>query len=326
MIASFILSRTLTPTMAAWLLRGQVAARDKPAKRKQRPGIFTRFQAGFEARFSRFRERYRIALVAITARCRRFVVLYLGCALASLLLLFFVGQDFFPGIKSGEIDMHMRAPIGTRIEETGKIAVLAEQQIRDLLPGHVVGTLVNCGLPTSGINQAYSNTGTVGAQDCDITISLDNQAAPVEQLSPDPSCGSGGALSRHRLHFPAGRYYREDPEFRSALADRHSGRWPRSRGQFRLCHQAGGATEADRRHRRRPHPAGHGPADSAAGVPAQLRAGDGLDRGGYRRQCSRHPVGKRPSRTNLLARHIERYFASGQRPDPAEPARQHQRP
>ena len=59
--------------------------------------------------------------------------------------------------------------------------MLVEQQIRDLLPGHVVGTLINCGLPVSGINQAYSNTGTVGSQDCDITISLDNQAAPVDR-------------------------------------------------------------------------------------------------------------------------------------------------
>jgi multidrug efflux pump subunit AcrB len=180
MIASFILSRTLTPTMAAWLLRGQVAARDNPAQRTKRPGIFTRFQAGFEARFTRFRDRYRAALVGLTARRGRFVVLYLAGALASLMLLIFAGQDFFPGIKSGEIDMHMRAPIGTRIEEAGKIAVLVELQIRDLLPGHVTGTLLNCGLPNSGINLAYTSTGTVGAQDCDVTISLDNQASPVD--------------------------------------------------------------------------------------------------------------------------------------------------
>jgi multidrug efflux pump subunit AcrB len=75
----------------------------------------------------------------------------------------------------------MRAPVGTRIEESGKIAVLVEQQIRDLLPGHVTGTLVNCGLPVMGINQAYTNTGTTGSQDCDITISLDNQASPVDR-------------------------------------------------------------------------------------------------------------------------------------------------
>ena len=179
MIASFILSRTLTPTMAAWLLRAEVAARHKPAP--EHPGFFTRFQAGFEAHFERFRNRYRTMLEAITARPKRFVVLYLCGALASLPLLLFVGQDFFPSIKSGEIDLHMRAPVGTRIEESGKIAVLVEQQIRDLLPGHVVGTLANCGLPISGINQAYSNTGTVGSQDCDITISLDNPASPVDR-------------------------------------------------------------------------------------------------------------------------------------------------
>src|SRR3984885_10614837 len=179
MIASFILSRTLTPTMAAWLLRGQVAAMHQPAP--EHPGFFTRFQAGFEARFTRFRDRYRALLEAITARRLRFVLEYLCGALASLLLLLFAGQDFFPSIKSGEIDLHMRAPVGTRIEESGKIAVLVEQQIRDLLPGHVTGTLVNCGLPVMGINQAYINTGTTGSQDCDITISLDNQASPVDR-------------------------------------------------------------------------------------------------------------------------------------------------
>jgi multidrug efflux pump subunit AcrB len=178
MIASFILSRTLTPTMAAWLLRGELAARDNRVP--SRKGIFTRFQAGFEAGFGAFRDRYRAALIGLAARSGRFVTLYFGGALASLLLVIFVGQDFFPGIKSGEIDLHMRGPIGTRIEETGKIGVLVEQQIRDLLPSHVAGTLLNCGLPSSGINQAYSSTGTVGAQDCDITITLDNQAAPVD--------------------------------------------------------------------------------------------------------------------------------------------------
>ena len=131
MIASFILSRTLTPTMAAWLLRGQVAAQHKPAP--QHPGFFTRFQAGFEARFERFRERYRAILEGLAARAKLFIALYLFGALASLLLLLFAGQDFFPSIKSGEIDLHMRAPIGTRIEESGKISVLVEQQIRDLL-------------------------------------------------------------------------------------------------------------------------------------------------------------------------------------------------
>src|SRR6202008_2679503 len=97
MIASFILSRTLTPTMAAWLLRGQVAAHRAPAP--QRPGMFTRFPAGFEARFDQFRDRYHGLLERLAARRKSFVGLYLCAALASLLLLLFVGQDFFPSIK-----------------------------------------------------------------------------------------------------------------------------------------------------------------------------------------------------------------------------------
>src|SRR6202034_9655 len=107
--------------------------------------------------------------------------LYLGGALVSLSLLVFVGQDFFPAIKAGEMDLHVRFPAGTRIEESAKSSVLVEAQIRALLPGHVTGTLVNCGLPVSGINQTYSTDGTTGSQDCDITISLDNQASPVAQ-------------------------------------------------------------------------------------------------------------------------------------------------
>ncbi len=94
--------------MAAWLLRSQVAARRNPAPGDKRPGLFTRFQAGFELRFARFRDGYRATLERLAARRKRFVALYLCGALASLLLLLFAGQDFFPSIKSGEIDMHMR--------------------------------------------------------------------------------------------------------------------------------------------------------------------------------------------------------------------------
>ena len=178
MIASFILSRTLTPTLAAYLLRAQVAAQHAGAGAP--PGnVFARFQAGFEDKFQRFRLGYRDLLETITGQRKRFALLYLAAALASLLLLLDAGQDFFPGIKSGEIDLHMRVPAGTRIEDTAKISVLVGQQIRDLLPGQVTGTLMNCGLPSSGINLAYSDTGTVGTQDCDVSVTLHNQASPV---------------------------------------------------------------------------------------------------------------------------------------------------
>ncbi|MCQ8241088.1 efflux RND transporter permease subunit [Rhizosaccharibacter radicis] len=183
MIASFILSRTLVPTMANWLLPAQVAAHRAAHHAEPghapRGGPFTRFQRGFERRFTRFRDNYQRTLTGLVARRGVFSALFLAAAVLSLGLLLFVGENFFPGIRSGEIDMHMRAPIGTRLEETGKIATLVEDQIRDLLPGQVRSTVSNCGQPTSGINQAYNSTGTIGSADCDITILLENDASPV---------------------------------------------------------------------------------------------------------------------------------------------------
>ena len=186
MVASFVLSRTLVPTMAAFLLPAQVAAhhaeaasgRDGP----RRPGgPFTRFQRGFEQRFSAFRDGYRSLLAGAVARRGLFVSGFMALTLASLLLILPLGRDFFPGIDSGEIDMHMRAPVGTRIEEAGKVAVLVNQAIERLLPGHVSNVIDNCGLPISAINQAYNASGTIGPQDCDITITLNQAAAPVER-------------------------------------------------------------------------------------------------------------------------------------------------
>jgi multidrug efflux pump subunit AcrB len=95
-------------------------------------------------------------------------------------LLIFLGRDFFPSIKSGEIDMHMRAPIGTRLEDASKDSVLVNGAIHKVLPGQVTNLLDNCGLPGSGINEAYATDGTIGPQDCDVDISLKNEASPVD--------------------------------------------------------------------------------------------------------------------------------------------------
>jgi multidrug efflux pump subunit AcrB len=179
MIASFILSRTLVPTMAAYMLRAQVAAREAGAGPK---GYFGRFQAGFERRFDGFRDGYKALLAKTVARRGRFIVVFLSAALASVILLIpWLGQDFFPGIKSGEIDMHFRAPIGMRLEEASKVAALVDTALHDLLPGHVTNVIDNCGLPSSGLNQAYSASATIGPQDCDVTITLNNPASPVDQ-------------------------------------------------------------------------------------------------------------------------------------------------
>ena len=178
MLASFILSRTLVPTMAAWLLRAQVAERKAGDEPK---GFFGRFHARFEQRFERFRVRYRDFLTEALARRWGFVLGFLAIPLVSIILVPFLGRDFFPSIKSGEIDMHFRAPIGLRLEEASKVAVLVDQALHQLLPGQVVNVIENCGLPSSGINQAYSASATIGPQDCDVTISLKNQASPIEE-------------------------------------------------------------------------------------------------------------------------------------------------
>jgi multidrug efflux pump subunit AcrB len=179
MIASFILSRTLVPTMAAYMLRGQVAARKAGGEPK---GFFGRFQVGFERQFDRFRENYKEVLAKAVARRGRFIFGFLAAALASVVLIVpWLGRDFFPGIKSGEIDMHFRAPIGMRLEESSKVAALVDTALHDLLPGHVSNVIDNCGLPLSGLNQAYSASATIGPQDCDVTIGLDDPASPVDE-------------------------------------------------------------------------------------------------------------------------------------------------
>jgi len=203
MIASFILSRTLTPTMAAFLLRGQVAAL-QTTLHDARPGIFGRLHHGFEAGFERFRESHRSLLERLAPRRGLFSAAYLVLALASLTLLVFVGQDFFPSIKSGELEMHMRFSSGTRIEETAKLAVLVDEQVHRLLPGHVIGSLLNCGLPVTGINQAYSTSGTIGSQDCDLSVSLDSQTSPVARYRKILRAGLAERFPGAQFSFLAG--------------------------------------------------------------------------------------------------------------------------
>lgn len=192
MIASFILSRTLVPTMAKWLLEAHVA----PPKTLKSPnaleekveataektfGVLGRFQQGFEKKFEAFRRAYRTFLTGMIAIRGRFIVLFLLAAVTSMGLLFFVGQDFFPEIKSDTLQMHMRAPIGSRIEQTGLISGLVEKQARQLLPGQITTVVTNCGLPVSQINQAMIATPSTGTQDCDVTIQLRDPESPTDE-------------------------------------------------------------------------------------------------------------------------------------------------
>ncbi|GBQ88659.1 multidrug efflux pump acriflavin resistance protein AcrB/AcrD/AcrF [Gluconacetobacter johannae DSM 13595] len=181
MIASFILSRTLVPTMAKYMLAAQVAAHADPHAADRPRGFFGRFQQGFERGFTAFRIGYRDLLAHLVATRGRFIPVFLACAVASMGLIFFVGQDFFPEINSNTLAIHMRARLGTKLNEAGKISMLVSQDISRLLPGQVDDIVSNCGLPFSGLNQAFIPTPTVGTQDCDLTVTLKNDEAPVAE-------------------------------------------------------------------------------------------------------------------------------------------------
>jgi len=183
MLASFILSRTLVPTMAKYMLadhaHGSAGSGGGLPQGHSTPGVFSRFQQEFEHGFDRFRDRYNRLLERAVARRGTVVNVSLAIAIASFSLFYFNGRDFFPEIKSGTLQMHMRAPLGTRIEASGRIASLVSKDIKQMLPGLVDGVVSNCGLPVGPHNLAFIPTPTIGPQDCDLTISLKDEKSPV---------------------------------------------------------------------------------------------------------------------------------------------------
>ncbi|MBS0960045.1 MULTISPECIES: efflux RND transporter permease subunit [Acetobacter] len=180
MIASFILSRTLVPTMAKFMLAAQVEAHRAHAGEAPKT-FFGRFQKGFERRFEAFRHAYYRLLKYLVSVRTSFIPIFVLCSVLSMGLLLAVGQDFFPEVNSDALAIHMRAPLGTRLMEAGKISELINQEIERTLPGQVEGIVDNCGLPFSALNQAFIPTPTVGTQDCDLTVSLKNSEAPVAE-------------------------------------------------------------------------------------------------------------------------------------------------
>jgi CzcA family heavy metal efflux pump len=180
MIASFILSRTLVPTMAAYLLKphapGHIHEAGAPGSRNP----LVRFQRGFERRFEAIRTRYGQTLERLIARPKPFVAGFLAVVAASFLLVPFLGQNFFPSVDSGAISLHVRAPVGSRVEETSARFDRIEQEIRRIIPAEEIVSIVdNIGLPASSINNIYNNSGTFGPQDGDILIQLSKDHAPT---------------------------------------------------------------------------------------------------------------------------------------------------
>ena len=209
LIGSFILSRTLVPTMANYLLRGHVgshggghaASGDGPANSLMPHGGRTagapprnllrrgqlalqRFQLAFEARFTRIRDRYRSLLSLALRYPKAFMIGFLACVVLSFGLAPFLGENFFPAVDSGQILMHVRAQPGTRIEETARLFEQVEQTVQRVIPHRELDNIVdNIGLPFSGINMAYQNTGTIGPEDGDALISLkDGHGATADYI------------------------------------------------------------------------------------------------------------------------------------------------
>ncbi|HWE99069.1 MAG TPA: efflux RND transporter permease subunit [Caulobacteraceae bacterium] len=187
MIASFILSRTLVPTLANLLLKAHHGAErdimqrhDAQAGRPRSRNPLVRFQHAFEQGFEAVRDSYRDLLQLALEHRGRFIAGFLLVVALSFGLAPFLGRNFFPAVDAGEISLHVRAPVGTRIEQTAALFDGVEQAIRNTVPPDQLGVIVdNIGMPVSGINRAYSNTGTIGPMDGDILVSLKQGHAPT---------------------------------------------------------------------------------------------------------------------------------------------------
>ena len=181
LIGSFVLSRTLVPTMARYFLHAHTGHQDGHAASTQHSrNPLKRFQMGFEHVFTLVRSRYRALLLVALGYPKTVIAGFIVIVICSFGLWPFLGENFFPAVDSGQILMHVRAQPGTRIEETARLFDLIEQTIRRAIPPEQLDNIVdNIGLPFSGINMAYQNTGTIGPEDGDALISLKEDHAPT---------------------------------------------------------------------------------------------------------------------------------------------------
>ncbi|MCA3788532.1 efflux RND transporter permease subunit, partial [Burkholderia sp.] len=169
MLASYVLSRTLVPTLAMLLFRPQQASTGPDHSTSR----FARIHHAFNNAFERLRAWYIVLLSILLVRRRFYAMCFLGFCVLSTGLVFVLGRDFFPNADSGNIRLHMRAPTGYRIEETARLADQVERVIRESVPPDELGAIVdNLGLPVSGINLSYSNAGTIGTLDGELLIAL----------------------------------------------------------------------------------------------------------------------------------------------------------
>jgi CzcA family heavy metal efflux pump len=180
MLASYLLSRTLVPTMARYLLVEQTEE-DRHEKTEHSRNPLVRMQARFEIGFEHFRDRYHRLLEAAVRHSKLFVVCFLSFCVVSFALIPLVGQDFFPSVDSGEFILHLRAPTGTRIEDTAALCDRVETEIRKEIPASEFNTVLdNIGLPYSNLNLSYSTSAPIGPGDADIQVVLARSHHPTE--------------------------------------------------------------------------------------------------------------------------------------------------
>jgi multidrug efflux pump subunit AcrB len=189
MLASYLLSRTLVPTMSKYLLTGHEHDVERHSLSSRNP--FVRWQVRFEKGFEGLRSGYRGLLERCLHHRRAFVtVFFLACVASIAVIAPWLGQDFFPSVDSGTFKLHVRAPTGTRIEETARLCDLVEHSIRRQLPAGAVSSITdNIGLPYSGLNLSYSNSAPVGSSDADIMVSLNERRHVTDKYVHDLRIG-----------------------------------------------------------------------------------------------------------------------------------------
>src|SRR5258705_9716130 len=176
LIASYILSCTLVPTLSHYLLRGR--AHEATPGPSRNPMV--RFQQGFERRFEAIRSGYGGLLALGLRNPGQLIARFVGFSPLLFWVAPFLGQDFFSSVDGGQIKMHVRAQTGTRIEETTRLADRIGEAVHQIIPADELDSIVdNIGLSVSGINMAYNNSGTIGVEDSDILISLKPNHAPT---------------------------------------------------------------------------------------------------------------------------------------------------
>jgi len=180
MLASYLLSRTLVPTMAKFLLKAHAVHAPGSEPRSRNP--FVRAQQAVDRGFVRLRDAYRTLLERSVGSRVVFATIFLGACLASLVLIRWVGEDFFPAVDGGQFKLHLRAPSGTRIEETAILCDSVENAVRGIIPPKdLAGIIDNIGLPYSGLNLSYSTSAPIGPGDADIMVTLGDRHRPTAE-------------------------------------------------------------------------------------------------------------------------------------------------